>query len=129
MKYEQRAIKSVNTEIKCQIRSGVYHSLYISYGKNKSCQGPMYNQVSIITCIYLCSIYNVNVGFQFCYQLCQRTPIVISNRRIPYYAYYIYQSGSYETNQLETLSILSVGHVHTRDHGPDAGAEPDPTAK
>ena len=83
----------------------------------------------IITCIYLYSVYNVNVGFQFCYQLCQRTPIATSNSRIPYYAYYIYQSGSYETNQLETLSMLSVDHVHTRDHGPDAGAEPDPTAR
>jgi len=29
MKYEQRATKSVNTEIKYQIRSAVYHSLYM----------------------------------------------------------------------------------------------------
>jgi len=29
MKHEQSAIKSVNAEIKCQIRSGVYYSLYI----------------------------------------------------------------------------------------------------
>jgi len=54
--------------------------------------------------------------------LCQRIPIATCNRRIPYYAYYICQSGFYviETVWLETLSILYVGPIHTRDHGPDA---------
>jgi len=58
--------------------------------------------------IYLCSVYNVNVGFQFCYQLCHRTPIAICNRRIPYYAYHTCQSRSYviETDRLETWSML-----------------------
>jgi len=40
------------------------------------------------------SVYNVNVRIQFC-NLCQRMPITMCNIRIPYYAYYTYQSGSY----------------------------------
>jgi len=54
------------------------------------------------------SIYIVNVRFNFVIQLCQRTPIAKCNRRIPYYAYYTCQSGSYviETDCLETLYVF-----------------------
>ena len=61
----------------------------------------VYNQgIGIIRClqsvIYISSsVYNINVRFQFCYYLCQRTPIATCSRRIPYYAYHTCQSGSY----------------------------------
>jgi len=41
----------------------------------------VYSQVSTITCMYQCQC-----KIQFCYYLCQWTPIATCYRRIPYYA-------------------------------------------
>ena len=55
------------------VQSGAYYNMYV----------------------YLCSVCNINIRFQFCYQLYQRTPIVTCKRRISYYAYHTCQSESY----------------------------------
>jgi len=47
--------------------------------------------------------------------LYQRTPIVTFNKRIIYYAYYTYQSGSYviETDWLEIFYVLSESRTYS----------------
>jgi len=108
MKQEQKAIKSVNIEIKCQIRSGVYHSLYIyNVGKVSHARVNVQSGIYYNMYIYLCSVCHINIIFQFCYQLCQRTLIATCNRRIPYYVYHICQSKSMLLKSIEkTLSMF-----------------------
>ena len=75
---------------------------------------------NVYNIIYVSSVHNQSQYIMnSLLLLCQRTPIATCNRRIPYYAYFMCQSGSYviETNRLETLSMLEVDPVHTWSHG------------
>ena len=95
MKHEQRAIKSVNNEIKCQIRSGVYHDLYI-------------RQVELVSSRVRCLIMSgVTSGVQHTYMYQAKT-INYSTLRTVYYYYVSEHQLPPVINASHTTSITHV---------------------
>ena len=80
-------------------------------------QNHMYNQVSIMTCMYQVNTISHNTLWTVNYYLlCQRAPIATYNRHNPYYAYYTCQSGSYviEIDRRDIVHTLGGSRTYLR---------------